>query len=165
MNWNSKQTEAGEGTRLDAEETLRLVAELPPPEELTDRVHARLQAAQIAPSRRGFWSYWLPAQRFQFAAAAALALAVAGSTWAVYRQHPQPGPAAQTSHPASPSAASSSQPAGGFGTAGTVRVPPTLNPIKVPPAPHRKPGAGHAAAKTAPKPAAPPAQSATTPNP
>ena len=148
MNWNRNDSEAGEGTRIEAEETLRQLAALPPPEDLTDRVHARLHAVQTAPSRRGFWAYWLPAQRFQFAGAAALMLAVAGSTWAIYHRHPQADAAKQTVQPAP-------APAGnGFGTAADKRIPPTLNPIKVPPAPHRKPGAGHPAAKPAPKPAA-----------
>jgi len=150
MNWNRNSNEAGEGTRLEAEETLRQLAALPAPEDLTDRVHARLHEAQTAPQRRGFWAYWLPAQRLQFAGAAALMLAVAGSTWAVYHRHPQADAAKQTVQPAvAPSPANS-----GFGTAASERVPPTLKPIKVPPAPHRKPGAGHAAIKPAPKPAA-----------
>jgi hypothetical protein len=148
MNWDRN---GNEETRHEAEETLRLLAAMPAPEELTDRVHAGLtEAARTAPLKRGFWAYWLPAQRFQFAAAAALVLAVVGSTWTVYHRHPQAGAGAQTVHPAAPVPA-----AGGFGTAGTTRVPPTLKPIKVPPAPHRKPGAGHAAVKPAPKPAAP----------
>jgi hypothetical protein len=160
MNWNRNSNEAGEGTRLEAEETLRQLAALPAPEDLTDRVHARLHAAQAAPSRRGFWAYWLPAQRFQFAAAATLMLAVAGSTWAVYHRHPQASTATQTVQPAAAPAPAG----GGFGTAGRETVPPTLKPILVPPkptaAPHRKPGAGHAAVKPAPKPAA--AMPATT---
>jgi len=157
MNWN--QDTSNEGTRHEAEETLHRLAALPPPEDLTDRVHARLaEATRTAQARRGFWSYWLPAQRFQFAGAAALMLAVVGSTWAVYHQHPQQGAAAPAAHPAA-SAPSTS----GFGTAGTARVPPTLNPIKVPPAPHRKPGAGHPAAKQPPKPAVAPPAASTNP--
>lgn len=148
MNWNRNTNEAGEGTRIEAEETLRQLAALPAPEDLTDRVHARLHAAQTAPSRRGFWAYWLPAQRFQFAGAAALMLAVAGSTWAVYHRNPQADAAKQTVQPAPAPAG------GGFAPAAGERVPPTLKPIKVPPAPHRKPVAGHAAVKPAPKPAA-----------
>jgi len=158
MSWGQNRNKADEETRHEAEETLRALAALPPPEDLTDRVHARLaEAARTAPSSPGFWSYWLPMQRFQFAGAAALVLAVAGSTWAVYRQHPpQQGAATQAAHPVVPS------PAGGFGTAGTTRVPPTLTPIKVPPAPHRKPGAGHPLVKQVPKPAAAPAPAVST---
>jgi len=148
MSWNETMDAASEGKRLEAEETLRLLATLPPPEDLADRVHARLASAAVAPPRRGFWSYWLPAQRFQFAAAAALMLAVVGSTWGVYHQHSQLGATAPAPHPAAPAPAAS-----GFGTAGTVRVPPTLNPIKVPPVPRRKPGAGHPAVRPVAKPA------------
>jgi hypothetical protein len=151
MNWNRNGNEAGEGTRLEAEDTLRQLAALPAPEELTDRVHARLRAEQIAPARRSFWAYWLPAQRLQFAGAAALMLAVAGSTWAVYHRHPQADAAKQTVQPVVAPAPAGS----GFTPAAGERVPPTLKPIKVPAAPHRKPGAGHTAVKPAPKPATP----------
>jgi hypothetical protein len=159
MNWDQNMDKTNEGTRHEVEETLRSLASLPPPENLTDRVHARLaEAAQTAPSRRGFWSYWMPAQRFQFAGAAALMLAVVGSTWAVYHQHPRQPAATQAAHPAAPTP-------GSFGTASTARVPPTLNPIKVPPAPHRKPGAGHPVAKQTPKPAVVPAPAAASTTP
>jgi len=159
MNRNSMET--GEGARLEAEDTLRMVAALSPPEELTDRIHARLQAELRAPARRGFWAYWQPAQRFQFAAAAGLAATVAISTWTVYHRQLPPGTGSRTVHPAA-----RMRPNAGFGTAGVVRVPPTLNPIKMPPAPHRKPGAGHAAVKPAPKAAVPVASApAAAPNP
>jgi len=158
MNWDQDFDKTNEGTRHDAEETLRLLAALPSPEALTSRVHARLQATEAVPARRSFWSYWLPAQRFQFAGAAALALAVVGATWGVNHQHSPQGAANQTARPAAPAAIT-----GGFGTAGTARVPPTLNPIKVPPSPHRKPGAGHTAAKQTPKPAVAPATVPTNP--
>jgi hypothetical protein len=140
-----------ESTR-DAEETLRLLSRLRPPEGLRERVHRRLDQAQAIPKRQGFWSFWSPSQRLQFVAASVLAVAVAGSMWSVYRLHPermgQPGvgPAA--------SPASQGNPAGdsrGFGTAGAVRVPPTLHPIKVPPAPKRKPNASRVIAKPSPK--------------
>jgi hypothetical protein len=98
--------------------------------------------------RRGFWSLWMPAQRIQFAAAAVLVVAVAGSTWSVYHSHPhagmQTGNGARTLSPAV-------QGSGGFGTAGAERVPPTLNPIKVPTVPKKKPGAGHRSLKPSPK--------------
>jgi hypothetical protein len=144
MNWNQGTDGTQEGMRLEAEETLRRLASLPEPEALTGRVHARLaeasRPAAAAPVRRGFWSHWQPAQRFQFAGAAALALAVAGSTWTLHRQHAQAGAGIQPAHPAAVAPAT-----GGFGAAGTARVPPTLNPIKVAPPPHRKPTAAHAA--------------------
>jgi len=157
---NRNWTENGEGTRHEAEETLRLVAALPPPGELTDRIHARLGAELRVPARRGFWAHWQPARRFQFAGAAALAVAVAGSTWTVYHRRPQAGVGAQTVRPVAPV-----EPTGeGFGTAGAVRVPPTLNPIKVHPAPHRKPGVGHAAVKPKAAVTAPATAGAADPN-
>lgn len=135
----------------EADETLRLLAGLPPPAELAERVHRRLAQAQAVPERRGFWSLWMPAQRFQFAAAAVLVIAVAGSMWNVHHAHPQTGPGARTASPAASGTQGSSPAAGGgFDGAKAERVPPTLNPIKVPPAPKRKPGAGHAA-KPSPK--------------
>jgi hypothetical protein len=142
--------------RSQAEETLRLLAELPPPAHLTDRVHRRLALEKAKPARRSFWSLWLPARRLQYAAAAILVVAVAGSTWSVYRGHPQTGmkPGAHTqAAPVLPPAAS----AGGFGSAGAERVPPTLNPIKVPPAPKKKPSASKTAKPSPKKLAAPPA--------
>jgi hypothetical protein len=135
--------------KSQAEETLRLLAELPPPANLTDRVHRRLAMEKARPERRSFWSLWMPAQRLQYAAAALLVVAVAGSTWSLYHGHPQaemkPGSHMQTA-PVLPSAAS----AGSFGSAGAERVPPTLNPIKVPPAPKKKPSASKVA-KPSPK--------------
>lgn len=121
----------------EAEETLRMVATLPPPAELTDRVHQRLAVEKATARRRGFWSLWMPAQRFQFAAAAILVVAVAGSTWSVYHTNRGSKIVAPVPRVADPSGIG-----GGFGTAGAERVPPTLNPIKVPPAPKKKPGAG-----------------------
>jgi hypothetical protein len=130
----------------DAEETLRLVAAMPPPEGLTDRVHAQvghhlLGVARDSTERRGFWSLWMPVRRLQFAGAAVLVIAVAGSTWGVY--HSKSGAAVVRPGGATPAT-------GGFGSAGAVRVPPTLAPIQVPPwvspAVHRKPNAGRARA-------------------
>jgi hypothetical protein len=139
-----RRNETGQGMEFghEAEETLRLLAELPPPAELTDRVHQRLameRNAQGMPERRGFWSLWMPARRLQFAGAAVLMMAVAGSTWSVYHQHSQ----ASAGAPVTPVAAHGSSPdgAGGFGSAKVERKPPTLNPIKVPSVPRKKPSA------------------------
>ncbi len=154
----------------EADETLRLLAELPPPAELTGRVHRRLAIEQDArgmPVRRGFWSLWMPAQRLQFAGAAVLVLAVAGSTWSVYHSRTQTGTGAPNASPVTPvTHGSSPDSLGGFGSAKAERVPPTLNPIKVP-AGKKKPGAGHAV-KPSPKVlAAQPSgtEDATKPNP
>jgi len=134
----------------EAEETLRLLATLPPPTGLEDRVHYRIDAqirtAEFAPSPRSIWSLWMPARRLQFAAAAVLVLALAGSTWRAY--HTTSGavaiqPAPQTGSPTTPTS--------NFGTAGAEGHPSTLTPIKVPPAPKKKPGATHAGSKPSPK--------------
>ncbi|HEX4322666.1 MAG TPA: hypothetical protein VHZ52_17255 [Acidobacteriaceae bacterium] len=147
MSWNSPNIDRPDESRHEAEETLRLVAELPEPAQLTERVHRRIADAQVMPERRGFWSLWLPAQRFQFAAAAALAIAVAGSMWSVYHGHPQAGTAKQ-----SPAPVQSTPPsAGHFDSAGAVRVPPTLKPIQVPQGSKKKPAASHAKTKPSPK--------------
>jgi hypothetical protein len=152
MSQNSPNSELNPSNRVDQaghEETLRLLAELPPPAELTERVHRRIAEAQVTPERRGFWSLWLPAQRFQFAAAAALMIAVAGSTWSLYHRHPQAGTARQNPAPAPQQSAPAS--ASHFDNAGAMRVPPTLKPIPVQRAPKKKPSASHAAAKPSPK--------------
>ena len=128
----------------DAEKTLRLVAELPPPAELIDHVHHRLAIEKASAPRRSFWSLWMPAQRLQFAGAAVLVVAVAGSTWGIYHRHPQAG----ASVPSAPRGVDAGS-GGSFGTAGAERVPPTLNPIKVPPAPKKKPSASRAAKPSA----------------
>lgn len=151
--------EMGKGSGSEAEETLRLLAEMPPPEDLTERVHRRL--AQAMPEPRSFWSLWMPAQRVQFAAAAALMVAVAGSTWSVYHRHPQTG-TAHVNTPVAPAAQGSAPGAGAFGSAKVERVPPTLTPIHVPPAPKKKPGPGHAA-KPSPKVLAQPSDTETAP--
>jgi hypothetical protein len=154
--------QASERTSSEAEQTLRLLAELPPPSELTDRVHRRLSHAQASLPRRRFWALWMPAQRLQFVGAALLVVVFAGSTWGVYHAKdghakgtqgalPAPQNTASPVSPASPISPASPG-AGGFGSAGTERRPSTLTPIKVPPASKKKPSASHAATKRTPNP-------------
>lgn len=146
----------------EGEETLRLVAQLPPPADLTERVHHRLEAQRrlengLSATTRGFWSLWMPVQRLQYAGAALLVLAIAGSAWTV--RHAGNGvasgssngqPAVQPAQPmAQPLVPSASQ---GFGTASSEARPSNLNPIKVPPAPKKKPSASKPLTKHAPKP-------------
>jgi hypothetical protein len=155
-------------TNHPAEETLRLVAELRPPEELAERVHRRLADERNARAQRGFWSLWMPAQRLQFAAAAALVIAVAGSTWSVYHAHPQTGGGSQAAPTPAPTQPARALPgvSGGFGSAGAERVPLTLHPIKVPPAPKKKPNPSHVLAKPSPStPAAQPTAGEAAPKP
>ncbi len=134
----------------DPESTLRLLAQLPPPHGLADRVHRRLQEA---PKPAGFWSQWMPVRRIQFAGAAVVVLALGLSSWSIYetRQHANLTPAAAQS-PASQTPAP--QPASGLSTAGAERRPASIKPIKVPPAPKKKPSAAksRAAKPTPPSP-------------
>jgi len=138
---------------MGAEETLRLVAQLPPPVDLTERVHHRLENARLTSPRRGFWSLWMPAQRLQYAGAALLVLAFAGSAWTI--RHAGSG-GASNGHPPNqpmvqPVMPSASQGAG-FGPASSEARPSNLNPIKVPPAPKKKPSASRPLTKRVPKP-------------
>ena len=148
---------------MGVEETLRLVALLPPPADLTERVHYRLEAqrrletAGSAVTRRGFWSLWMPpAQRLQYAGAALLVLAIAGSAWTV--RHAGSG-GASNGQPVQPNVQPMAQPlvpsasqGAGFGPASSEARPSNLNPIKVPPAPKKKPSASRPLVKRTPKP-------------
>ena len=129
----------------EVEETLRLVAQLPPPADLTERVHRRLDNAWLTSPRRGFWSLWMPAQRLQYAGAALLVLAIAGSAWTVRHAGSSGAAGSSNGQPpvqpiAQPMVPSASQGAG-FGPASSEARPSNLNPIKVPPAPKKKPSA------------------------
>jgi len=110
---------------LDAEDTLRLIASLPAPQGLEDRVKAGLHSA---PHRAKIivWPFssveggrWMQSAGMRAAAAAAIVLVIAGGGWEVY-SHIQPA--------ALPTAVSSPQPlngSGGFNAAGAKRVPQT----------------------------------------
>ncbi|MDR3793181.1 MAG: hypothetical protein P4L03_07360 [Terracidiphilus sp.] len=109
----------------EAEATLRLIASLPAPEGIAERLKAGLAAVEAAP-KRGRVLAW-PAKSsmaqggwLQGAAAAALLLAMAGGGWSAYKWV-APAPALQTL----PSAA---RPVlqGGFSAAGAMRRPETL---------------------------------------
>ena len=107
---------------LDAERTLRLLAKLPAPVGLEDRVKSGLRAA---PPRAAVISWpfshdgrWMHSPGVRAAAAAAIVLVVAGGGWSVYSHiqiAPLPTPlvAPQLLH-------------GGFNSAGARRVPQTL---------------------------------------
>jgi hypothetical protein len=130
-----------------AEETLRLIARLPAPVGLADRVHAGL----LTSPRKGRILFWRGSPRLdsgwmRSAAAAAIVCVVAGGGWGIYSRVPQPKPAqaiALPPHFAAP---------GGFASAGAMRTPQTLNgPVLAHPA-ATQPVQPKAPAKAAKKP-------------
>lgn len=142
--WDQEQHEG-----LEAEETLRMVAKLPAPAGLEERVQRRLNAEPLGREVRRFsiWSLWMPGRKLQFAAAGVLATAVAISSWSVYHGRQQ---AANANAAKQAVAAPAKSTAGsGFAPANAVAVPRTIAPIRVTPAPKRKPGA--ASTKPSPK--------------
>lgn len=114
-----RQDEFSSGPRSAAEETLRLVAKLPAPDGLVDRVQERLRTAP-RPARVFAWP--LAAGTFRYsaamrgAAAAAIVVMVAGGGWSIY-SHVQPLPVA------APMAAPARMSGGGFSSAGAMRTP------------------------------------------
>jgi hypothetical protein len=112
----------------DAEETLRLIARLPAPAGLEERIHHQLRAApRMAPGEARVLAWPTPAMTgsgpgrgwMRAAAAAAIAFVIAGGGWGVYsRVEPRPlGGMTLAPHGA----------AGGFAGANAVRTPQTLN--------------------------------------
>jgi hypothetical protein len=126
-----------------AEETLRIVAGIPAPAGLEDRVraalhHARIEDSQRQPNgsgvdRRGRVLAWPSALKPQTgwmrtAAAAAIVFVVAGGGWGVYTRVEQNRPARILLMPPRIGAP------GGFSGAGAVRTPETLTRPIVSPA-------------------------------
>jgi hypothetical protein len=113
-----------------ADETLRLIAHLPPPQGLEDRVHVALLSRPL----RGRILSWPSAPRLESnwmrsAAAAAIVFVVAGGGWGIYShvQQPQAKVIVMPMHVATQ---------GGFSSAGAMRTPNTLNgPVLAQPAP------------------------------
>jgi hypothetical protein len=111
----------------DVESTLRLIATLPAPRGIEDRVIARLSSTPRAGSVLSFPRPLSPAGNWlRAAAAAAIAFLVVGGGWGVYSRVQPSGVAVtvpQTSH------------SRGFSNAGAVRVPQTLQaPVLTDPA-------------------------------
>ena len=141
------------------EETLRLIANLPAPAGLEDRIHTGLLAH--ANSRRSAgrvlaWPATSQASRawMRSAAAAAIVFVVAGGGWGVYSrvQQPQAAKVIVMPHVSAP---------GEFTNAGAMRTPKTLNgPVLIQPA-TVKAGQGKASAKATVK--APLPQTAKSP--
>ena len=124
-----------------AEATLRLIATLPAPEGLEDRVNASLRTAQRSAPRMGrilAWPAVLGPGRdwMRSAAAAAIVIVIAGGGWGIYT-HVQPARGiAAPPRVAAPA---------GFSSAGAMRTPNTLNgpvapqPAKAKPQPAKSP--------------------------
>jgi hypothetical protein len=123
----------GHATGGSGEETLRLIARLPAPEGLENRVKAGLRSSP-ATGRMVMWrdfvrpaGGWMYSSLVRGAAAAAIVCVVAGGGWRIY-SHVQPAPAANAVVPVSTG--------NGFSNANAVRVPETLDrPVLKHPAP------------------------------
>jgi hypothetical protein len=121
MNPNPHNPDQKAFTPGSAEETLRIVASLPAPAGLEDRVHAAVQGAQ----RRGRVLAWPATVRSQSswmrtAAAAAIVFVVAGGGWGVYTRVEQNRAAKVLAMPPRVAAP------GGLASAGAKRTPQTL---------------------------------------
>src|SRR4051794_34250558 len=107
------------------EDTLRLIATLPAPEGLEDRVKLGLRSSaetgRIRVGRGSLWPAfgWMYSSFARGAAAAAIVIVVAGGGWQIY-SHVQPA-ASATAVPMQPAA-------NGFSNANAVRVPDSLDP-------------------------------------
>jgi hypothetical protein len=150
----------------DFEETLRLLAHLPMPEGLEERVEAGLRAAPHVATGKARILRWPVALRLEnawvrTAAAAAIVAVVVGGGWGVYSSVQMVQPARVIAVPQHIAA-----PGGGFSNAGAMRTPQTLNGPIVAPAATAKPAAvAPPAATPAVKPAAKPvAKSAAQPS-
>jgi hypothetical protein len=122
MKSNSQDPFANNPDPQAVDETLRLIANLPVPEGLEDRVHAALHSAP----RRGRLLAWPGLLRPSYAwmrtaAAAAIVFVVVGGGWGVYSRVQKGLPARTVAMPAQ-----SSSP-GGFSGASAIRTPQTLN--------------------------------------
>lgn len=104
-----------------AEETLRLLAELPAPAGLEVRVHAALQAEPRSGRVLSWPGRGVAADWRRGVAAAALVAAIAGGSWAVYSRVQ---PAESMRAVEMPRVTGS----GGFSNAGAMRTPQTLIP-------------------------------------
>lgn len=114
-----------------AEDTLRLIASLPAPKGLEDRIHAGLRSSLQSASRPARileWptalragGSWLHGAAMRSAAAAAIVCVVVGGGWGIYSHVQQSQPSrsiALPPHMAAP---------GGFSSGGAIRTPQTVN--------------------------------------
>jgi len=118
MSYSNQKSFSKDSGIGEAEVTLRLIASLPAPEGLADRVQAALHAA---PRRTRVLAWPVPpaGEWLRTAAAAAIVFVVAGGGWGIYA-HVQPGQAVPAI--AGPRVGAP----GGFSEGGAVRRPKTL---------------------------------------
>jgi hypothetical protein len=109
---------------VDAEETLRLIASLPAPEGIEERVKAGVHIADRQASVMS-WpenkTRWTQVSGLRAAAAAAIVFVVAGGGWSVY-SHIRLAPA-----PTAVAAPQRIDGGGGMSAAGAMRTPKTLD--------------------------------------
>jgi hypothetical protein len=156
MNPSDQNKYAGSSGSGEFEATLRMIASLPAPEGIAERVEVGLWTAPRRDADKARILAWPVALRLdnawarsslaRTAAAAAIVLVVIGGGWGVYSR-------VQPAQPARLVVPLRAAPPGGFSSAGAMRTPQTLNgPVVAHPE-----TAPAAAAKTAPKtPAQPP---------
>jgi hypothetical protein len=133
-------------TTMDAEQSLRLVASLPAPAGIEDRVKSGLRSAPRQtstipwPVSSPYGARWTQGAYIRGAAAAAIVVAVVGGGWGVHaRFQPAPVPAAEVMPQRIDGGA------GGLSAAGAVRKPKTVEvPVIAAPA-QRKQGIGDGA--------------------
>jgi hypothetical protein len=113
----------------EAERTLRLIARLPAPEGVEDRVKGRLKAAPRS-SRVLAWPgadfagrKWSQMPMVRGAAAAVIVCLIGGGAWQVYSRVQTPSPSTARVIPISPRQAAP----GSFSNAGAMRSPQTLH--------------------------------------
>jgi hypothetical protein len=120
------------GSLSATEATLRLIATLPAPEGLAERVQLRLDAeprtarvlswpAALRPGAHGSGTGWLRGNAMRTAAAAAIVFAVAGGGWGIYSRVQPASSARIIAMPPRGNAP------GAFSNAGAIRTPQTAN--------------------------------------
>jgi len=135
MNTNPHDPLAREFLSGSAEETLRLIANLPAPQGLEDRVERAVLRSEPSRGRAFAWTAFFRPDRplrqpwLRATAAAAIAFVVVGGGWGVYyraeRQQAEKVIATPARGPET----------GGFSNAGAIRTPQTLNkPVLAQPA-------------------------------
>lgn len=136
MNYSRNATTEDRGAGSpggSAEETLRLIARLPAPEGLEQRVQAGVQSAPrrtrvLAWPTEGLMQTGTAGSWMRGAAAAAIVLVVAGGGWGIYTRVQSGQPARELAMPAQVG------PSTGFANAGAMRTPETLTmPVQLHP--------------------------------